>query len=192
MLLPYTRAIRLHLHSMHRSNHIGTRRLTFLALMTALCVVGRFAFVSIPNVQPITAIVVWLTLTMGIFDGTVVSMLSMLITNLFMGMGYWTLAQLAAYFTVVLLVALLGQWHCSHPLLIHSIIAACMGFVYGFAVSLFQAPILGGFPAAFAYWLVGIPFDAMHAFGNIIIYPLLAPRLTKLIKRYPRFIDPHN
>lgn len=168
-----------------RFNQVSpTRRIAFLAVMTALCVVGRFLFQFIPNVQPVTTIVIFLTLTYGVSTGLIVAILSMLITNLFMGMGIWTLAQLGAYAAVVVLTALLGKLPVvQHKLLWQTGLAAGMGFVYGFFVSILQAPLLGGLWPAIAYWLSGLSFDALHAGGNLILYPLLAPALTAVVQR---------
>jgi uncharacterized membrane protein len=136
----------------------------------------------------VTAIVIFLTLTYGIGTGLVVAELSMLITNLFMGMGIWTLAQLGAYAAVVLLTALLGRLPgVKQKLLAQTGLAVAMGFVYGFFVSVLQAPLLGGLWPALAYWVSGLSFDALHAGGNLVLYPLLAPALGAVVRRRQLF-----
>ena len=42
--------------------NFGVRRLALLSILTALCYVGRMMFQFIPNVQPVTAVLIILTL----------------------------------------------------------------------------------------------------------------------------------
>ena len=75
----------------------GVRRLALLSILTALCYVGRMMFQFIPNVQPVTAVLIILTLTLGMTDGFIVAILSIVLTNFLLGMGPWTIAQIASF-----------------------------------------------------------------------------------------------
>lgn len=77
--------------------------------MVALCVVSRTFFQFIVNVQPVTAILLIITIYWGSYQGLIVSILSILITNFYMGMGVWTIAQVATYFLIILLTGLLKR-----------------------------------------------------------------------------------
>ena len=55
------------------SKYFTVKRLAVLALLTALCHIGRIAFQFIPNVQPVTVILIIITLTMGTLDGLLVA-----------------------------------------------------------------------------------------------------------------------
>ena len=54
--------------------------ITQIALLTTLCVVGRIFFAFIPNVQPVTAIIVIVTILLGFKDGVIIASLSMLVS----------------------------------------------------------------------------------------------------------------
>ncbi|HJF17377.1 MAG TPA: hypothetical protein K8V19_07020, partial [Globicatella sulfidifaciens] len=68
--------------------------ITQVALLTTLCVVGRIFFAFIPNVQPVTAIIAIVTILLGFKDGVIVSSLTMLVSNLILGMGPWVVLQI--------------------------------------------------------------------------------------------------
>src|SRR5699024_11868360 len=74
------------------SNYFNVYRISLLAIMTALTAVGRLAFALpfMPNIQPMTALLIIIALNIGIVDSLIVSLLSILLTNLFFGVGPWS------------------------------------------------------------------------------------------------------
>ncbi|MGD1419415.1 cobalamin ECF transporter, partial [Enterococcus faecium] len=77
------------------------RRITTLALFSAACIVGRILFTWIPNVQPMTAILLLLAFYGSYTDALIVTLVSLLGTNLYLGMGSWTISQLIAFSSIV-------------------------------------------------------------------------------------------
>lgn len=160
---------------------LGVKELSLLAMFVALCVVSRTFFQFIVNVQPVTAILLIITIYWGTYQGLLVSLLSILITNFYMGMGVWTIAQIATYFLIMMLTGLLRKVpKFKQSILIQAIYAGITGLLFGFLISAIQAPFLG-ISAFLPYYLAGIPVDAMHAAGNVVFYILLAPVLKKLL-----------
>lgn len=150
-------------------------------MLVALCVVSRTAFQFIVNVQPVTAILLIITIYWGTYQGLLVSLLSILITNFYMGMGVWTIAQVVTYFLIILLTGMLKKIpKFRQSIFLQTIYAGITGLLFGFFISAVQAPFLG-ISAFLPYYLAGIPVDTMHAFGNVIFYLLLAPALKKLL-----------
>ncbi|MEK4152893.1 ECF transporter S component [Carnobacterium sp. FSL E2-0243] len=166
------------------SSRFTVRRIAFLALMVALCQVSRMIFQFLPNVQPVTVILILLTLHLGIWDGIFVATLSILTSNLMLGMGVWTIAQIVSFVMIVLLTGLVIRPYIHKiPFLVMVFYCGLMGFFYGFIISLVQAPFFG-IQAFWPYFLAGVPFDAMHAIGNSGFYFILAPILTPLLKKF--------
>lgn len=95
--------------SIYSTFSLGVKELSLLSMMVALCVVSRTFFQFIVNVQPVTAILLIITIYWGSYQGLIVSILSILITNFYMGMGVWTIAQVATYFLLILLTSLLKR-----------------------------------------------------------------------------------
>ena len=86
---------------------LGVRELSLLSMMIALCVVSRTFFQFIVNVQPVTAILLIITIYWGSYQGLLVSIFSILITNFYMGMGVWTIAQIITYSLIIFLTGVL-------------------------------------------------------------------------------------
>ena len=140
--------------------------MTLIAMLAALGTVLRvFKIIPIPNVQPVTDMIMIATLMLGI------------------GFGIWTIPQILAYAVCVLTVAGLAK---ITPLKKHFtlqlILATFLGFEYGFIVSLGMS-IYGGWAAFVAYWLSGLLFDFYHAVGNFGCYFILYKPLTVAFKR---------
>lgn len=82
------------------SNKLTVRNNCFI---TAACVVGRTFFQFIPNVQPITAIFILVSFYKGLLHSFLIVLLTIVVTNIYMGMGLWTLIQIFAYSVIIIL-----------------------------------------------------------------------------------------
>lgn len=151
-----------------------TSALTRIALLTALVSVGRLSFSFLPNVQPMTVLLICITLYYGWEEGILVALLSVILTNMYLGMGPWTIAQLGGYAVLILLSSLLEETHDSVPIPFLQIYVAFLGILYGLVVSLIQAPVFG-WNIFIPYYLSGLTFDLLHAVGNFAFLPLLYP-----------------
>lgn len=79
------------------------QRISHLALITAACIVGRLVFVFIPNVQPMSALLFLVAFSYRLSDALMIALLSLLGTNIYLGMGPWTISQLAALTVTIVL-----------------------------------------------------------------------------------------
>ena len=155
--------------------------------MTALSTVGRLAFSLpiLPNIQPMTALLLIITLNIGVIDGLVVSLLSMLLTNLFLGMGPWTVLQIVSFAIIILLTGLIKKIYKTgtlQSLIIFSIWAGVSGFIYGFVISYLNFHLYG-MNNFLVYYINGLPFDLMHAVGNFGFFLILEPILVPIINK---------
>lgn len=160
----------------------SVRWLTTAALMSAASFTGRLLFQSIPNVQPLTTIIIICTLVFGFYFGSTVAILSIMISNLFLGMGVWTIAQIVAFLSICGITFLLKPLLNKLPLIILALYAGIMGYWFGFIISVVQAPFFG-IQKFWIYYLQGIPFDTFHAVGNFIFFLILYPVLLPLFKK---------
>lgn len=160
---------------MSTASKFSPQKLALLALLTATCVVGRLSFVFIPNVQPMTAILLLLAFYCSLEDALLVGLLSLLITNLYLGMGPWTLSQMVAFGGVILVFHLLGKMSFFKKFLfLQGLLAFFMGLLYGFLVSQMEVFIYH-LPSFWGYYLQGVSFDLLHSLGNFGFYFLLYP-----------------
>ena len=170
------------------SHKFSVQRITLLAMLTSLCYVSRLLFQFLPNVQPVTVILIILTLTLGIFDALIVATLSILMSNINLGMGVWTIAQIVSFALIVMVTGLLIKpFFKKLPFIVMVVYAIFTGYAYGFLISVIQAPFFG-IQNFWVYYFSGLSFDTLHAIGNggfyIILAPILFPLLNKSIKKY--------
>lgn len=158
----------------------SAKRIALLALLSTLSYVGRIAFSFIPNVQPMSVLLLLISVHLGMIDGLIVSCLSIILSNLFLGFGPWTFYQIIAY-SVVLLTLTPILKKIGQKLWIGSLLAGLMGIMYGFIISILfvWSYQINHF---WAYYLRGIPFDVAHSIGNIGFYIILQPIIIKILK----------
>lgn len=172
-----------------KSNHkFSVQRLALLAILTALCYVGRVTFQFIPNVQPMTTILLLITLNLTLTDGLIVATASLLLSNMVLGMGPWLFPQLLTYFILlgfagIVLKPLYGK---KNTRVIFTAYSFFNGLLFGFIISLFSYRMYG-MTNFWAYYLMGISFDLLHAAGNagfyLILEPILGPLLHHQLKK---------
>lgn len=160
---------------------MSVRRITTIALLSCLAFVLRIVIV-LPNVQPVTAIIMLVTIYIGTVDGLLVALISILISNLYLGMGVWTIAQLVTYSIIVLFIGFFVRKTDKKSISNKkwSIIAGIMGLLYGFLISLIQAPFFSWI-SFFPYWISGLPYDFLHGFGNLYFFFILHPILRDFL-----------
>lgn len=160
------------------------RHVALLAILTALCYVGRLVFQFLPNVQPMTAILLILTLHLGMVDGLLVASLSLFLSNLMLGMGPWTFTQLLSFAILIFLTGfMMRPLYGRAPKWLFVLFAFAMGILYGFVISFLSVQIYG-VANFWAYYLYGLPFDLAHAGGTAVFYLLLEPILAPVFRKF--------
>ncbi|ANZ56208.1 ECF transporter S component [Lactobacillus helveticus] len=169
------------------TGRVQIRQIALMAMLTAMCVVLRiFKVIPIPNVQPVTDILMIVTLTLGIGSGILLAALTMFISNIYLGFGIWTIPQILAYVGCVLTIALLAKvLPIQNHFWMQLALATFLGWEYGFLVDLGMT-IFGGFPAFIAYLVSSFAFDTYHAIGNFAFYLVLYKPVTLALKKYQR------
>lgn len=160
---------------------MSTRRISLLSLLIALSVVGRLLFQFVPNIQPMTAIIIITSILIGPINGIIVAVLGCFVSNLLLGMGMWTIWQMLAWGTVAVMSGLLGKYITSKRLFVFTPIAVLSGYLFGFVVSLNMFVLTDN---GLAYYLAGLPFDTAHAIGNGIFFIVLYPVMYKTFQYF--------
>jgi energy-coupling factor transport system substrate-specific component len=171
--------------SVDRRIHLG-RDAALIALLAAVASASRVLFAALPNVQPVTLLLLMIGLHLGARRATAVAMLTALISNMALGHGPWTFYQAIAWAAVgtsaALLRPLLVNWDETKvrigPL---ALLAFCWGFLFDWTVSLSALALYQSFEAFLAFIIAGLVFDALHAVGNVFFTIWLAPSLHHLL-----------
>ncbi|MFC3931406.1 ECF transporter S component [Streptococcus dentapri] len=161
---------------------MALKRLTRLALLTALCIVLREAFSSLPNIQPITAIFLVVTIAYGLWDGIFLSSLTMVLTGFLIGFGEVVARQMLVFALLCII------WYFSYPFLkqlpfklsasLQIIVVACLSILYGILLDIGSAYIYN--VPVWTYILNGIYFNFLHAISTALFYPIILTIFRRL------------
>ncbi len=162
------------------------RDVALIALLAAVASASRVLFAAIPNVQPVTLLILMIGIHLGARRATAVSVLVALMSNMALGHGPWTFYQALAWSAVgtsgALFRRILVNWDGTEVRLIPlSILVFVWGFLYDWTVSLSALALYQTKEAFLAFLIVGLPFDVLHAVGNVLFAVWLAPSLHRLL-----------
>ncbi|AYW45115.1 ECF transporter S component [Tetragenococcus koreensis] len=164
----------------HSFSFFSTYELAYLAMTVATCTVGRLLFQFLPNIQPMTAIFLIITLQLGIFRGLIINILSVLITNMYLGMGVWTISQIISFGIIICLMGFLCRLTTfRNNRLLQAAFSVFAGFLYGFVIAFIDVKVYG-MPQFWPYYISGLSFDLLHAIGNGGFYLILSPIFQRL------------
>ncbi len=79
-----------------------------IAILSALAVGLRSAFIGLPNIQPITAMFFVAVLYLGLVDGLLIMALTMAISGFIFGFGPWVFNQILAFGVLMALWSLIA------------------------------------------------------------------------------------
>ena len=160
-----------------------TYKLTLLAILASLAIVGRYVFAFLPNVQPVTAIIIICGVLMGPASALILAFLVTFLSNMLLGMGVWTVWQIVSWGIIGLMAGLLGKLFKSLRGVWMVPLGVFSGYFYGFIISLTTYQVTGKF---WPYYIAGLPFDTYHAIGNGVFIALFYPFILYLLKRYAK------
>lgn len=155
-----------------------TRELTELALLTALLIGGKEAMNALPNINPVTLILILGVLHYGA-KMLYVAFAFVAVQVCIYGLGMWALNYV--YVWPLLVLAAL-PFRESRSRLFWAAFAGIFGLCFG-ALCAIPYFFIGGWAMALSYWVAGISFDLLHCAGNFVITFVLLPPLDKLMGR---------
>ena len=157
-----------------------TNRMTLgmLATMVVAMAALRVLMQPLPNVQPLTVAALLVGAHLGARRGVAFAILAALLSNLLISHGWWTFFQAAGWAIVAVIGARAnlvqhGQLQLQRLALVSVVSAMVFGFVS--TLSLVTSAMT---PSAFIVLLgQGLPFDVVHALGNLVFVVWMAPSL---------------
>jgi len=157
-----------------------------VATLAALAALGRDAFAAIPDVKPITAIVLVSGIAFGAGPGFAVGAIAGLLSNVALGQGPWTPWQMLGWGVVGLLGAALGRvgGRRLHPLAL-ALACAVAAEAFNLIVDLYTwtntgAHTLAGFGAVLA---VAAAFDVTHVVASFAFGLAFGAALLRMLLR---------
>jgi energy-coupling factor transport system substrate-specific component len=173
----------------------SARMVAVVATLAAVAALGRDAFVALPEVKPITAIVLVVGYVLGPLPGFAVGAIGMLASNIVLGQGSYTPWQMAAWGMVGVAGAALGRLTNRRlgrlPLAfacgITALAAKEIMDVYTWTIGATHTP------AAFLAIAGGaaLPFDLVDAGASFFFGLAFAPELARVLVRVRDRMDVH-
>lgn len=159
------------------------RKITRIALLSAILYVSKVALEFLPNVELVSLLTVLYTLVFGKEAFLIVT-----VFNLFeliqWGFGTWWVSYLYVWPLLVLITLLLKKI-IKEEFLIWSVVSGLFGLIFG---SLFAIVYLPVDPAyALAYWISGLPWDVWHGVCNFVLMLVIGKPLYLLLKKARAF-----
>lgn len=167
------------------SKRITTRELVLYALLGAVMFALKMAMAALPNIEPVSLLVILYTLTFGRWALWPIYVY-VLLEILTWGVNFWTVNYLYVWAILFLLTCLFRKM--SAPLG-WAVVAGGFGLCFG----LLCVPVYwvsGGWAFAVSWWISGIPYDILHCVGNFFMVLLLYKpgyRVLQLLKQQKIF-----
>ena len=156
----------------------ASRRVVLCALLAAMMTVLQMAMAPLPNIEPVSLLVLVCALVFG-RDVFYIIFTFVLLEGLVHGFQLWWVSYLYIWPLWAAAVLLLRRGGERQALFWA---AASGAFGLGFG-ALCALPYLAGGPwAALSYWVAGIPFDLLHCAGNFFLALALEKPLYLLLK----------
>jgi len=160
--------------------------LSLIAALAALATASRVLFASLPNVKPVTFVVLVSGAALGSGPGFMVGATTALVSNLFFGQGPWTPWQMLAWGAVGAAGGLLGlggrvprRWEL--------VVVGCvlaLAFDWFVTLWMFLAYTARTWPAFIAVYAQGLPFDLAHVAATGLFAGLFGVQAVTIVARF--------
>lgn len=159
-------------------NQVSVPQLVTMGALAAILLIGQLGMAFLPNIEPISTLIILYTLTYKkqVFP---VIYTFVLLEGIIFGFGIWWISYLYIWSILALIVLLLKQIDSA---LFWAIVSGAFGLSFG-ALCAIPYLISGGPYAAFSYWSAGIPYDILHCAGNFVLTLVLYKPVLQLLKR---------
>lgn len=155
------------------------RYIVSVGLLAAILLIGQVGMAFLPNIEPVTTLLILYTLTYKKHVFPIIYTF-VLLEGVIYGFGLWWINYLYVW-SILALVVLAFQKIDSAVL--WAVIAGAFGLSFG-ALCAVPYLIAGGTGAAFVYWTNGIPYDVLHCCGNFVLTLILYKPLLKILRKY--------
>lgn len=166
---------------MHRK--LTTRELALFGILGALMFAAKMVMAQLPNIEPVSLLVMLLAVAYG-WRGLYPVYLYVMLEFAVWGFGIWSACYLYVWLVLFCLARLLRKM--DSPLLWASL-SGCFGLLFGALCALVYW-VTGGWAAAVSWWVSGLPMDLLHGAGNfaltLVLFQPLRRKLSELNRRF--------
>ena len=157
--------------------HTRVLRLVLSGLMGALLVVSKQAMSGLPNLEPVSLLIILFALELPRETPGAITVF-ILLQGVLYGFGLWWVMYLYVWYLLALLAWLLRRMDYAF---FWAVLSGLYGLCFG---GLCAAVYLFAKTPAFAlsWWLSGLSYDALHGVGNFVLMLLLYRPLRRALR----------
>lgn len=159
---------------------IKTREICLYGILGTLLFALKFAMSSLPNIEPVSLLLISYTVVFGI--KAVYPLVAYIILEfLIYGFGFWSIGYLYIWFILVILVITICKVSNNNksPFL-WALIGGIFGLIFG-ALYIPLYVVSGGFAFAVTWWTSGLFYDVIHCVSNYILCLILFKPTTNIL-----------
>lgn len=157
---------------------LSARELVLFSLMGTMTFAAKLAMAKLPNIEPVSLMVMLLAVCFG-WRGLCAVYLYVFLEFAFWGVGVWNVNYLYVWLVLFAAARLLRRVELP---LVWAALSGCFGLLFG-ALCAAAYWAAGGWAFALSWWVSGIPMDILHGIGNFVMALLLFRPLRKLLER---------
>ena len=161
-----------------KRNHLSIREITLFAVLGALTFALQVAMAPLPNIEPVSLLVMIFAAVFG-WKCLYPVYIFVVLEILFYGISTWNIYYL--YVWAILALAAIVMRKQKQPLA-WALLSAVYGLFFGALCGMIDV-FIGGFAYAAAKWVSGIPFDLLHCGGNFAIALILFKPLRSAMEK---------
>ncbi|MCQ2512922.1 MAG: ECF transporter S component [Lachnospiraceae bacterium] len=170
-------------------NKPDARLLATLAVMTAIAVVSRVAFIWAPSFKPMAGVIIMTAIAFGPQSGFMCGALSMIVSNIMFGQGPWTPWQMFCYGMIGFVAGLLANGkilsdrHVIRTSVISFFIVVILSSLILDTSSVLMMTTTVTFGSAMTIYLAGLIPNILNATASALTVFLLLKPLTAILNR---------
>lgn len=148
--------------------HTRVLRLVLSGLMGALLVVSKQAMSGLPNIEPVTLLIILFALELPRETPGAITVF-LILQGVLYGFGLWWAMYLYVWYLLAFLARLLRRMdHALGWAVFSGLYGLCFGRLCAAVYLVAKTPAF-----ALSWWLSGLSYDAMHGVGNFALMLLL-------------------
>ncbi len=167
---------------------LTTKELALIAIYSAFTAASRIPFIVFPSIQPCTFLIFAMGYVFGPLIGFIVGANNALLSNFLIGQGPWTIYQMFTWGFVGIIGGLVNRNKKNTPnRTLNTLLGFALGIFYGWLMNLwfwilFISPHT--WQTFFVTSLQSLPFDLLHAVGNVVFFWFFSNQTITILYRY--------
>lgn len=165
--------------------------IVLLAILVAIAIVGRLVGMSIPGLQLASFVIIMVGIVYGGETGFLVGILTALVSDLFLGIGYWTFFQMIAWGLMGYTSGLFAEK--LDNIYFRVIFGFVWAFIYGFITDFAMFPFMStiNISSLAALYIAAIPLDIVHGIINAVLLAIVYKWFKNIFERNKlKFLNP--